>query len=117
MSSYLPVILQAIITISGVTTLVWKIQTANAKKQSEEIKKIRDDYESKIKTINKEIESWEERRKIDVRGLHKRIDAQDDFVKKQIIGQLSKMEGEMKQMSRNLTIIQEHFVRTGAGER
>lgn len=117
MSNYLPLILQAIITVSAVSTFLWKLQTDSSKKLSEKIKAAQLESDEKIKINTKEVEALERKQREDVRDLHARIDEKDDFVKKQIIGKLSKMEGEMKQMSNILHVIQEHFIKTGVGKR
>lgn len=117
MNSIIPLILQFAGTAVAVLTFYWRIQKSHNEKQASQIEKIRSDYEKEIECLQARIDSWESQRKSDVRALHKRIDEQDDFVKKSIIGQLSRMEGEMKGMSNILRIIQEHFVRTGAGKR
>ena len=116
-SSFLPLILQTIATVITVLTLYWRISKSHNEKQDTRIEKIKSDYDEKIRKIETEMGNWESRRRIDVRALHERIDEQDDFVKKSIIGQLSRMEGEMKGMSNILQIIQKYFVQTGAGKR
>lgn len=116
-SSILSPILQTVATVVTVLTLYWRVSKSYHEKQASMISKLRSDYDEKIGKLEKNMDSWEDRRRADVRALHKRVDEQDDFVKTSISGQLSRMEGEMKGMSNTLRIIQEHFIRTGAGER
>ena len=116
-NSFLPLILQTIATVVTVLTLYWRISKSHNEKQDARIGKIKSDYDEKISKIETEMGNWESRRRADVRALHKRVDEQDDFVKTSIIGQLSRMEGEMKGMSNILQVIQEYFVNTGAGKR
>lgn len=116
-NSILPLVLQTIATIVAVLTLYWKLSKSQSDKQAALINKIKEEMEFRIEKLEEEMKSWEDRRRADVRALHKRVDEQDDFVKTSIISQLSRMEGEMKGMSNILRIIEEHFIRTGAGQR
>lgn len=117
MNNILVMVLEIVATVAGVATLFWRLLKSNTDKNSVQVSKIQADYNNKIKAIQDEVESWEDRRRKDIRELHQRIDKADNFVKESLIGQLAKMEGEMKGMSNILMVIQEHFIKTGIGER